>query len=104
MLDPVTKQWRPNITCRRCRYRHPVEWSCGVAAAHAADQRSATLTLDVPPTRAEMSNDALQQAIEYAVARTMSLPVGHPLQQVFVAHSQTLLGVQRARAEGRING
>jgi len=40
MIDPATGAWLYNVTCKRCRHRHPAEWSCMRAAIVAAQARA----------------------------------------------------------------
>lgn len=49
MLDPKTGEWLENITCRKCRRRHPEQWSCQTAMDIASAQRK----LPVEPMKSE---------------------------------------------------
>jgi len=102
MLDPITKQWRANISCRRCRYRHPAEWSCAVAAAHAADQRAdrGDVPNGVEPAPMTLTNSELQTAIDYAVEQSRRLGTDNPARASMRAHLDNLLAIQVVRAKG----
>ena len=39
MYDSTTGKMLDNITCKRCRHRHPAEWSCEKAALIAEADR-----------------------------------------------------------------
>ena len=66
MIDPFTKMSVPNITCPKCRFRHPAEWTCKFASEVAASQR--TEPEPAPPSLWVRTHAAIDQLTRYGDA------------------------------------
>lgn len=72
MLCPITGMWVDNITCSKCRARHPGAWSCAQAADVAAVQRQVreeqrhTRAMPAPEPEPQSLRDAIASVLDRA--------------------------------------